>query len=277
MSVPHSTRDNGARRRRAIGYLRVSTDLQANGGLGLSVQRDKVREYAAAHDLELVDLVEEAAFGGVREGELFSWEHRPVLRELVARAERREFEVLLVARLDRLSRDFATLVVLERQLARHGVEVISAAEENGDGPIAEYVRGNLALLGQLERGLIRQRLDLGRAKARSMGRHAVGRCPYGYLSADKTDSRGTLRIDPERAPVVKRIFTLARDGDGPSRIARRLNHEGVPGPTGKGWNRQTVTNLVRNTVYAGEMHSVRGAQPAIVSRRLWNAANRAGD
>jgi hypothetical protein len=110
-----------------------------------------------------------------------------------------------------------------------------------------------------------------------MGRHAVGRCPYGYLSADKTDSRGTLRIDPERAPVVKRIFTLARDGDGPSRIARRLNHEGVPGPTGKGWNRQTVTNLVRNTVYAGEMHSVRGAQPAIVSRRLWNAAQRGRD
>jgi DNA invertase Pin-like site-specific DNA recombinase len=172
---------------------------------------------------------------------------------------------------------YATLIVVERMLERHSVEVVSAGGENGNGgsgPVDSYLRGNLALIAELERALIRQRLDLGRAKARSLGRHAVGRVPFGYLPADKTDSRGTLRIDPEHAPIVKRIFRHAADGDGPGRIARRLNHDGVPGPTGKGWNRQTVTNVLRNLVYYGELHGVRRAQPAIVSRRLWNAANR---
>jgi DNA invertase Pin-like site-specific DNA recombinase len=83
-------------------------------------------EVAALGGLELVDLVQEAASGGVREGELFSWERRPVLRELIDRAERREIEVLLVARLDRLSCDYATLIVVERMLEHHGVAVASA-------------------------------------------------------------------------------------------------------------------------------------------------------
>jgi hypothetical protein len=83
-----------------------------------------------------------------------------------------------------------------------------------------------------------------------------------------------LQIDPERAPIVRRISSHARDGDGPGRIARRLNHEQIPGPTGKGWNWQTVTNILRNPVYYGELHGIRGAQPAIISRRHWNAANR---
>jgi transposase len=51
------------------------------------------------------ELVQEAASGGVKEGELFSWERRPVLLKLIDLAERHEFDVLLVARLDRLSRD----------------------------------------------------------------------------------------------------------------------------------------------------------------------------
>jgi DNA invertase Pin-like site-specific DNA recombinase len=66
-----------------------------------------------------VDVVTETASGGVQNGAEFSWEHRPVLLELIERARAGEFEVLLVARLDRLSRDHATLVVLERRLQRH--------------------------------------------------------------------------------------------------------------------------------------------------------------
>jgi site-specific DNA recombinase len=159
--------------------------LQAENGLGLEVQRDAVLEYAGNHGIELIDVVQEAASGGVREGELFSWEHRPTLLWLIERAEAGDYDVLLVARFDRLARDNATVVILERLLERHNVRVVSATEENGDGPVAAYLRGNLALIAELERGLIRQRLDFGRSKARSLGNHAVGRIPYGYRPADK--------------------------------------------------------------------------------------------
>ncbi len=59
---------------RAIGYVRVSTALQRDHGMGLDVQRDAIAAYTAEHGLELVDVVREAASGGVRDGEVFAWE-----------------------------------------------------------------------------------------------------------------------------------------------------------------------------------------------------------
>jgi hypothetical protein len=61
--------------------------------------------------------------GGVQNGAEFSCEHRPVLLALIGRAGPGEYEVLLVARIDRLSRDHATLVVLGRRVERHSVSV----------------------------------------------------------------------------------------------------------------------------------------------------------
>lgn len=253
---------------RAVAYLRVSTDLQAERGMGLAVQRERIKTHAADKGLELVDVVQEAASGGVREGEEFSWEHRPVLLDLMGRAEAGEFAVLLVARLDRLSRDYATLVILERRLERHGVEVVSTAEENGDGPLAEYLRGNLALVAQLERAMIRDRLTSGKLAKKKLGRHVHGRIPYGYRS----DS-GILEPVPELELVVRRIFSEAKSS-GPGSIARRLNADEIAGPRGGQWSRQAVTLLLRNPVYAGERHDVKRAHKAIVSKRAWNAAQR---
>ena len=254
--------------RRAVGYLRVSTSLQAEQGEGLGVQGDRVRECAASQGLELVEVIEESASGGVSDGEVFSWEHRPVLLELIDRAKQGAYDVLLVARLDRLSRDHPTLVVLERELQRHGVDVISAAEEsNGDGPLAEFVRGQLGLVAQLERAMIRERLAAGKARRRAEGRHVHGRAPYGY-----TSKRGVLEPVDELAPIVRQIFTRARDGDTAGKIARALNREQVPAPQGATWSANGVTVILRNPAYAGERSGVKKAHMGIVSRRLWNQA-----
>jgi len=255
---------------RAVGYVRVSTQGQAEKGMSLAHQRDRVHEYAKQRGLELVRVAEEAASGGVRDGEEFSWEHRPVLLALIDAAARREFDVLLVAKLDRLSRDYATLTVLERRLQRHGVEVVSAAEENGDGPVAEFIRGQLALVAQLERAMILERVSAGKAKRKAQGRHVHGRVPYGYRS-----EAGVLAPLSELVPVVRRIFERARHGDSPGQIARALNDEGVLAPQGSRWSEQGVRVILQNVAYAGERYGVKRAHEPIVSRRLFNAANAA--
>lgn len=256
---------------RVIAYLRVSTIGQAEDGLGLEVQRDRVTEYAHAHGWQLLDIVQEAASGGVREGEVFSYEHRPQLLALMDRAERGEYDVLLVAKLDRLSRDHVTLVTLERRLQRAGVSVVSVAEANGDGPMAEFIRGQLALVAQLERAMILDRVGAGKAKAKAMGRHVHGRVPYGYHSA-----HGVLAPVPEQAEVVTRIFRDAIDVRSPGRIARELTRDDVPTPQGgKAWSPAGVRGILTNTAYAGERYGVRNAHPAIVTRRTFNAAQRA--
>ena len=251
---------------RAVGYLRVSTAGQAEKGMSLAAQRDRVTEHARAKGWALLDVVEEAASGGVREGEEFSWEHRPVLLGLVERARSGEFDVLLVAKLDRLSRDYPTLAVLERRLQKVGVEVVSTAEENGDGPLAEFIRGQLALVAQLERAMILERVSAGKAKKKALGRHVHGRVPYGYHSEG-----GILTPAPELVSVIGRIFRDAKEGDSPGRIARALNREDVPSPQGANWTAKAVSRVLTNPAYVGERYGVKRAHPALVSRQLFNA------
>jgi site-specific DNA recombinase len=255
---------------RAVGYLRVSTAGQAERGMSLAAQRDRVGDYASAKGYRLIDVVEEAASGAVRDGEEFSWEHRPALLKLLDRALAGEFEVLVVAKLDRLSRDFATLTVLERRLQRCGVEVLSVAEENGDGPIAEFIRGQLALVAQLERAMILERVTSGKAKKKALGRHVHGRVPYGYRSEG-----GVLEPIVEMGHVVRRIFRDTKDGYSPGRIGRALNRDGIPSPEDATWSPKAVSRIVTNPAYVGERYGVKNAHPAIVSRRLFNAAGAA--
>lgn len=267
MNVDQTKRDGGSR---AVAYLRVSTAGQAERGMGLESQRDCITELARAKGYELVDVVREAASGGVQAGEELSWEHRPVLLELVDRAKAGEYDTLLVAKLDRLSRDYPTLAVVERRLQRYGVDVVSAAEENGDGPIAEFIRGQLALVAQLERAMIAERVGAGKAKRKAQGRHVHGRIPFGYRSGGEG-----LLVPDENAELVRRIYADAKAGDSPAKTARTLNREGIASPQGRSWSRQTVRLILTNPIYAGERYGVKGAQPAIVSRRAWNATQRA--
>jgi DNA invertase Pin-like site-specific DNA recombinase len=276
--VKNSAEQTGTRRpakdsSRAIGYLRVSTQGQAERGMSLASQRERVQAFAAEKGYALLDVIEEAASGAVRADEVFSWEHRPALLGVLDRATAHEFDVLIVAKLDRLSRDHPTLIVVERQLERHGVSVLSTAEEtNGDGPLAEFIRGQLALVAQLERSMILERVSAGKAKKKQLGRHVHGRVPYGYLS-----EHGVLSVDPTRAPIVVRIFHDIRAGATPGHIARELNADSIPSPLGSSWSPNAVRRIATNPVYAGERYGVKRAHPSIVSRQLFNAAQRALD
>ena len=257
--------------KRAVGYLRVSTAGQAERGMGLAAQRERVREYAKEHGYELLELAQEAASGAVQEGNVFSFEHRPVLSTLLERASRGEFEALIVATFDRLSRDYMSLIALRRLLKRYGVQAVSAAGEDGNGDsFGELVEQIIAAISEFERKRILERVRGGKAAKKKLGRHVHGRVPYGYRSKD-----GELEPDEQKAPVVRRIFADAKDGYSPGRIARLLNNDRIPSPSGGEWNRTAVRGILTNPVYAGERYGVRRAQPAIVSRQAWNAAQAA--
>jgi site-specific DNA recombinase len=264
---------------RAIAYLRVSTGLQAEKGMGLEVQRQAVTEYAAASGLELVDVVQEAASGGVQVGEVFSWEHRPVLLNLIERAKGGEFDVLLVAKFDRLSRDDADVIVRLLATGKHPVRVFSTAEDNGDSDEADLMRGVVGQFAKYERKLIRRRLQAGKQARKNQGRHVHGRIPYGYITA----GQGKLEPEPDAAAIVQRIFAAAKNGQSLAGIARSLNEQGIASPHGRsktstnegGWSAMTVSRILSNLAYTGERYGVKKAHEAIITRRTYNAVQAA--
>jgi site-specific DNA recombinase len=190
-----------------------------------------------------VDVVTETASGGVQNGAEFSWEHRPVLLSLIERAQAGEYEILLVARLDRLSRDHATLVVLERRLERHGVRVVSVAEENGDGSVAEFIRGQLALVAQLERALIRDRVSAGKLQKKKLGRHVHGRVPLRLPLSGRHPPTRAGAHSAGQADLPRRPRRLDARPDRPS-----LNRDGIPSAQGGEWKPQVVRSILTNPV-----------------------------
>jgi hypothetical protein len=80
---------------------------------------------------------------------------------------------------------------------------------------------------------------------------------------------------PDQAAVVRRIFADVIAGDSPGRIARMLTRDGVPSPNGAAWRPKAVTRIVTNEAMTGERYGVKRAHETIVSRRTFNAANRA--
>src|SRR5436190_22432923 len=106
---------------RAIGYVRVSSSGQEARGAGLAAQERAIREYADGEGLRLLTIVRETASGAVQEGELTSAEHRPALSQLLEQAERGEYDTLIVATFDRLSRDQIDGAFLKRWFAKYGV------------------------------------------------------------------------------------------------------------------------------------------------------------
>jgi hypothetical protein len=122
--------------------------------------------------------------------------------------------------------------------------------------------------------MILDRVRVGKASRKREGKHVHGSVPYGYRSVGAPDGKGrTLEVVEATAAIVRRIFIDAKEGDTPGRIAGALNTVGIPGPKGGTWNRTALRGIIENAAYAGERYGVKGAHPAIVTRRQWNAAN----
>ena len=233
-------------RAKAVGYLRVSTEEQAQSGFGLEAQEDAVRKFADAVGLDLVQVIADPGISGTtRPAE------RPGFAQVLALAERRAFSVLLVKRFDRVARNIALAVTASNDLDKeHGITIRSVTEGIDTGsPAGKMIFGLLAAMAEGERDAIVDRTKGGRMQKAGQGGFAGGRAPYGYVK----DGTGGLVIDEAKRAIVLRIF----DENGANRtlkaIADGLNADGVPSPSRRRWHASSVHYLLDNPKYAGRV------------------------
>jgi len=149
---------------RAIGYLRVSTDQQAESGLGLKAQEAAIRSAASRLRLDLIRVFIDGGMSGK-----LAIEHRPVLLEAVGALRRGD--MLLVAKRDRLGRDVIAVAMIERLIAKRGARVVSAAGEGteNDDPSAMLMRRLIDSFAEYERLIISARTRAALAAKRKRG------------------------------------------------------------------------------------------------------------
>src|SRR5258706_7953639 len=134
-----------------IGYVRVSTDKQAERGISLEAQAEKIRAMAMVQSAELSEII-------VESGESAKSLNRPGMAKLLAMVDGGQVRAVIVAKLDRLTRSVKDLCELLELFERRGVALVSVAESLDTGSAAgRLVLNIMAAVSQWEREAIGER------------------------------------------------------------------------------------------------------------------------
>ncbi|MGY2051698.1 recombinase family protein [Methylobacterium sp. JK268] len=228
----------------AIGYLRVSTEEQASSGYGLEAQERSVRAFALSQGYDLVAMLADPGVSGATRPA-----DRAGFRQVLDLAAAGGIAVLLVHKFDRLARHIAYAVTTANDLgATHGVSIRSVTEPiDTVTPAGRMMFAVLAAMAEAERDIITERTTGGRITKAGRGGIACGRPPYGYA----IDREGGLRVVPDQAEVVRRIFAEREAGRILQQIADGLNADRVPSPRGRVWRTGQISYIVNNPKYRG--------------------------
>jgi len=222
-------------RTRAVAYLRVSTDKQADHGVSLDAQRAKVGAFAALYDVDLVTVEVDA---GVSAKTL----DRPALARALDLLRSGQADALLVVKLDRLTRSVRDLGALVDRCQREGWALLSVSEQIDTRTAAgRLVLNVLASVAQWEREAIGERTAAAMAHLRAEGRYTGGEAPYGYrLDAD---GRTLLLHEGEQA-TIRTAQDLRASGLSLRAVGAALAARGLAPRSGGRWHPQTVRALV---------------------------------
>ena len=179
-----------------IGYVRVSTDKQADRGISLEAQAAKIQAMAVVQGVELSEVIVDA-------GESAKSLNRPGMARLLALVDAGTVQTVIIAKLDRLTRSVADLATLLRRFERRGTCLVSVADALDTRTAAGRLVLNIMVsVSQWEREAIGERTRDALRHKRAIGQR-VGTLPYGFRQAQS----GHLETDPTEQRTLSRIRT----------------------------------------------------------------------
>lgn len=226
-------------RPRALGYVRVSTDRQAEKGTSLAEQERALRSWARAHGYRLVAVHRDEGVSGTCDAV-----DRRGLSAALEALRAGEAEALVVVTLDRLAR---SLTVQEAALghawkAGGRVFTLDAGEvqqDDPDDPMRTALRQMMGVFAQLERGMVTARLRRGKAAKRALGGYVGGRVSYGKRPAGD----GALVVDETEAQLVEQICRDRTAGRSYRDICSALEDAGFRTRAGGPWQPAVVRRI----------------------------------
>lgn len=213
----------------AVGYIRVSTEEQVKEGISLDNQEARIRAFATAKGWDLIAIYRDAG----RSGKSL---RRPEIQALIENAKAKKFDVVIVYRVDRLTRKQRDLwFLLDDVFTKNDIGFISVNEPfDTTAAIGKACLGMIGLFAQLERDLISERTKDALAHKKELG---------GTLGRPLITELGEGELE-----TVSYIRNLRREGLSYALIARRLNKEDVPTSRGGRWFASTVSYVVKKII-----------------------------
>ncbi len=258
----------------ALVYVRVSKFDPADEGRKVSpqTQLERCKSMPSLRELA-VEVFEDLDYSGKNT-------RRPGFAGMLERAQRGDVAFIVCYSVSRLSRSVADLYTILQRLQEHGIGFISATEPiETASPMGKAFLGILAVLAQLEREQISQRVADALAYKRSQGK-LLGTLPVGFVRG----SDGSISIDRKAAPVIRLVFEQYGSGGFSFRsLAAWLNARGIKPivtrggngrPPARLWSGDVLKEILKRPAYAGLVRGpnglLPGQHPEIIDLDTWH-------
>lgn len=245
---------------RGVIYARYSSDNQREESIEGQIRENTA--YAKKNGIDIVGTYIDRALSA-------KTDNRPEFQRMIKDSAKKNFDIVIVWKLDRFSRNRYDSAKYKAMLKKNDVKVISATEaisEGAEGIILESVLEGMAeyysadLAEKVSRGMTENAL-----KCRFNG----GTIPFGYM----IDEEQHYQIDPAKAPLVVEMFRRYAGGESITDIIENLNARGIRTSKGSRFNKNSLARIFANRRYIGEYAYkdvvIPDAIPAIVSKDIF--------
>lgn len=251
-------------------YVRVSTQEQAKEGYSIGAQTDRLKNYCLARDWNLYRIYTDPGYSGAKM-------ERPALKQLISDVENHRIDLVLVYKLDRLSRSQKdTLYLIEDVFMKNDVAFVSL-NENFDTSTAfgRAIVGMLSVFAQLEREQIKERSQMGRIERAKEGLwKGGGYVPIGYTYDAAANQ---LLIQEYEAMQVRECYDLyVNKRLSITKVTKTLHDKGYRYKCGAWEHTSAAMKVLTNSIYIGEIKwnggVYQGQHTPIIAPELFYAA-----
>ena len=174
-------------------------------------------------------------------------DQRPDFQRMIEDASKKQFEMVIVWKLDRFARNRYDSAIYKAKLKKYGVRVVSVKENITDKPEGIILEGLLESMAEYYSANLSENIRRGQRESIAKGTYLGGPVPYGYRSQD-----GKLVVDDKTAPIVRHIFEQYAGGVAKKRIIDDLNAKGIRNKYGKPLTYTSFSHMLSNTAYIGQ-------------------------
>ena len=250
-------------------YTRVSTDNQAEKEFSsCEAQEEKIRSFINSQNIwQVFKVYSDAGYSGATL-------ERPALQQLLSDMKEGKIDIVLVYKIDRLTRspkDFYQLIEFFEQAK---IDFISITERfDTSTPAGRLLRNIMLTFSQFERELTSERTKDKMLERAKKGMANGGLTPYGYIRQDKK-----LIPHPKEAEEIKSIFEKYLETQSLSAVYKFLKEKGIKNHSGKNFSKTNIAHILRNVVYLGKIkHNneiYQGIHEPIISDEIFGLAQK---
>lgn len=223
---------------KAIGYVRVSTSMQAEKQLSEIFQRERIAAYCVAMGIELITIFDDSGKSGR------DMTSREELQNAMLMLKRKEADTIIIYKIDRLSRSLTDLSALIQKIEKWGCHLISIQDSISTDSAAGRLMINLiGSIAQWEAEATAEKTHQAMTVLKSRGHRYSRHIPYGV---DLASDGKTLTSNSDEQSIIGNMKTMRADGMTFQSISDKLNKDNIKTKYGAKWHPASVRCIIQN-------------------------------